>query len=787
MGRPADDIIQIDFRESGDLTYYRDRVDLTVHCNVAPHSQPFPEINNYVIRRGSQTLLLSSSSTTYYTISPRPESQWRPPSNGIIDIEFDERLDGDDQAVVNISCQVTLGDQPDPPIHSYRIQVGNEVVSESSSSSIMLSPRPKRAFYTYCRDVTCRGSNDLGATTTVREYCPSDPPGQNIISLQFEEQKAGDKVNLLITCHIRPRDQTTSPIETYEILVNRESISLSRDPFVTLTSHPDKCLNITCKGRNRHGSTNSTDRFCYTGPPSDDTISIKFSDAPSFVEIECHVTPANQPVPAINSYEIKADNVSIVRSTTPYSRLAPRPRRCVEVSCTGTNGLGETTTIATYCPKEPPLSDVIDIQFLEHEHPPKCLDKFSEGSGDVVEGSGDFLDDNGSVTYGNDMVTHTNEMILYGNGTGIYRNGTVVQGNDPLTYRNDTVVLYGNGTFIYRNGTFVYVNGTVTDGNGAETYMYGNNDVANSNDTVNYGTFISVNGTVTYDNGVVTKEPGENVTADREIVESGFLLDENGEVSEDTGATTKSSSVLFEDNGEITEGNGEFLEDTDGVQECSGEVFQQIDVIITCHVTPNHQPFPPIDTYVIKTDNETISSSRSASVKLAPRPESCTNITCIGVNSYGTTTSVRTYCPKSKPSDDIIEVVFDEHLDNYGQPSVTVSCLVNETAQPYPPLRFDTIIGGVLLSKASSSPSFTISPRPASCTNITCRGENVMGSTTTVEEFCPRGNYDRHRGVLRQPSTSYALTAVLFVLAITVCVLYAGRRRFLCIKKIFGD
>ncbi|XP_071501698.1 uncharacterized protein [Diadema antillarum] len=361
---PPNDAIQVEFQESGDLREAGGHVDLTISCEIASHTRPFPPINTYVIKRDSQTLSTSNS----FTLSPRPDRctnitcigendigsassvetfcPKHPPRDHIIDIEFDEGLDDSGRGTVTISCHVNEIDQPFPALERYEIKVGSVTVSNSSSSSFTVSSSPPG-----CTDITCIGMNELGSTSTVNEFCPTDPPGEDIIALQIEEQIVASEVNLVITCHIEPRDQPTPPIDSYEISVDDETISSSSVPSAIVESRPNKCMNIMCEGRNRRGSTRSTDLYCFR----DDIIDVQFNERVGenngkIYTVVCHIDEEYQPTPGIHTFLITADNVTLSSSRSPSTAFTPRANGGTEVSCTGWNDFGSTTATKTFCP-----------------------------------------------------------------------------------------------------------------------------------------------------------------------------------------------------------------------------------------------------------------------------------------------------------------------------------------------------------------------------------------------------------------------------------------------------
>ncbi|XP_072172362.1 uncharacterized protein [Diadema setosum] len=378
---PVDDVITIKTRDQGS--------SLNIECHVIPQNQPHPAIDSYVIKADGITLSQSSSPTTAlsprprcyvikrdsqtlstsnsFTLSPRPDSCMNitcigendigsatsvrtycprnPPRDHIIDIEFDEDLDDSGRGIVTISCNVTDIDQPYPALDRYKIKVASVTVSNSSSPSFTVSPSPPG-----CTDVTCIGMNELGSTSTVNEFCPTDPPGEDI-TLQIEEQIVAREVNLVITCHIKLRDRPTPPIDSYEISVDGETNSSSSVPSAIVESRPNKCINILCEGRNRRGSTRSRDLYCFR----DDIINVQFNERVGennvkIYTVVCHIDEEYQPTPGIHTFLITVDNVTLSSSRSPSTAFTPRADGGTEVSCTGWNDFGSTTATKTFYP-----------------------------------------------------------------------------------------------------------------------------------------------------------------------------------------------------------------------------------------------------------------------------------------------------------------------------------------------------------------------------------------------------------------------------------------------------
>ncbi|XP_071484059.1 neurotrypsin-like [Diadema antillarum] len=90
--------------------------------------------------------------------------------------------------------------------------------------------------------------------------------------------------------------------------------------------------------------------------PADDIIWIKIADnedgqGANGLNITCHVNPRDQPFPPMETYEIAIDDVMQSSSSSPSVTLESIPSKCVEISCTGINDIGRTTTTENYCPR----------------------------------------------------------------------------------------------------------------------------------------------------------------------------------------------------------------------------------------------------------------------------------------------------------------------------------------------------------------------------------------------------------------------------------------------------
>ncbi|XP_071500207.1 scavenger receptor cysteine-rich domain-containing protein DMBT1-like [Diadema antillarum] len=100
-----------------------------------------------------------------------------------------------------------------------------------------------------------------------------------------------------------------------------------------------------------------------------ETTEIRGEDNVVSLFIVCHVNVTAQPSPPIHTYIISADNVNISSSSSASTLFAPRPNKCIDITCSGTNGHGATSAGLEHCPKDRPAPGIISIyyQTLEWE------------------------------------------------------------------------------------------------------------------------------------------------------------------------------------------------------------------------------------------------------------------------------------------------------------------------------------------------------------------------------------------------------------------------------------
>ncbi|XP_071486357.1 uncharacterized protein [Diadema antillarum] len=283
------------------------------------------------------------------------DSDGAQPNSGILSIETTEIRGENNVVSLFIECHVDVTAQPSPPLHSYAIAADNVNISSSNSASTLLSPRPNR-----CINVTCLGTNGHGATTAWLEHCPQDRPSPDIISIDYKSFEREDDMVLNITCHVNPADQPFPPIHTFTITANDHVIS-SDVPSATFEPSPATCMKVSCMGSNDFGETFKSDTYCPPDSGSEprapayniltiETHEIRGEGNQVTLIINCHVTLADQPYPHLHTYEIVADNTTLSNSSCASGILRNRPDRCINVTCSGTNGLGPTSTHVTHCP-----------------------------------------------------------------------------------------------------------------------------------------------------------------------------------------------------------------------------------------------------------------------------------------------------------------------------------------------------------------------------------------------------------------------------------------------------
>ncbi|XP_072163148.1 uncharacterized protein [Diadema setosum] len=378
----------------------------------------------------------------------------------------------------------------------------------------------------------------------------TDAPGDNIILIQIRHLQDEHETNdLNITCHVNPCDQPFPPIGTYEISIDDVIQSSSSSPTVTLDPLPSGCVEISCTGDNEIGRTTTTQTYCTKScetsgdPPAADILSIKTSefldkDRQMNLLILCRANLSDQSYPYLHSYSIGVDGTMLSNASWTSAVLRPRPNRCINVTCSASNGVGITSTLAKHCPRDPPAPNIISIKVEE--------DKDEWGT-------------NLSISCHVDPIDQPFPPI------GVFE-------------------ITADGDILSRT-------------NASATNMEGQ---------PNRCIDISCTGINQFGETVSTR----NYCPLR------------------TGQAPPVRNILSIETQEIkAEGS-------------------QVILIITCHISLQDQPFPHLHTYTIGVDNTTISSSSCASAVIRPRPGNrCINVTCTGTNGIGWTYTSAEHCP----------------------------------------------------------------------------------------------------------------------------------------------
>ncbi|XP_071479289.1 uncharacterized protein [Diadema antillarum] len=184
-------------------------------------------------------------------------------------------------------------------------------------------------------------------------------PADNIILIKIVDEDGQETDGLRITCHVHPRDQPFPPIENYEIAVNDVIESSSSSPSLILESIPSECFEISCTGVNDIGMTNASKTYCPRSdgqaPPARNILSIEIQEingegSQVILVITCHISPEDQSSLHLHTYTIGVDNTTLSSSSSASALFRPRPHnRCINVTCSGTNGIGWTSTSLGHC------------------------------------------------------------------------------------------------------------------------------------------------------------------------------------------------------------------------------------------------------------------------------------------------------------------------------------------------------------------------------------------------------------------------------------------------------
>ncbi|XP_071500205.1 uncharacterized protein [Diadema antillarum] len=94
-----------------------------------------------------------------------------------------------------------------------------------------------------------------------------------------------------------------------------------------------------------------------------ETTEIRGEDNVVSLFIVCHVNVTAQPSPSFHTYTISADNINISSSSSASTLFAPRPNKCIDITCSGSNGHGATSARLEHCPKDRPAPGIISIDY----------------------------------------------------------------------------------------------------------------------------------------------------------------------------------------------------------------------------------------------------------------------------------------------------------------------------------------------------------------------------------------------------------------------------------------
>ncbi|XP_072177037.1 uncharacterized protein [Diadema setosum] len=340
------------------FTYYDMTSRLTFTPTTANHGDTL-QCHVYGVVR-SATLEVTGGVDVPRSITPCiTPSPGTPPGENILSIDAVEIKGENNLVTLVISCHVNLTDQPSPYLHTYTIGTETTTLSSSSSGSAILSPRPNA-----CIELTCSATNGIGTTSATLTHCPRDKPPERIISVSFETQEAAE-TSLIITCQVDPADQPFPPINTYLIAVDDSVISDSASPTVTIDAQPNTCIDVVCTGINEYGETEMTKTYCppqlEAGPeqPGSNILRIQTTEIRGegnlvTLIITCHVDLSDQPYPHLHTYTITADNDTLSSSSCASAILSPLPDACINVTCSATNGIGDTLSWMEHCRTEIP-------------------------------------------------------------------------------------------------------------------------------------------------------------------------------------------------------------------------------------------------------------------------------------------------------------------------------------------------------------------------------------------------------------------------------------------------
>ncbi|XP_071499607.1 scavenger receptor cysteine-rich domain-containing protein DMBT1-like [Diadema antillarum] len=635
--------------------------------------------------------------------TPSPST---PPRENILFVNAVE-IKGEDNLVnLVISCHVNFTDQPSPYLHTYTIGTETTTLSSSSCASAILSPRPNA-----CIELTCSATNGIGTTSATLTHCPQDRPAEDIISVEFETQEDDDdEPSLNITCHVDQENQPFPPINTFLVAVDDSIISDSASPMVTIDPRPNECINVVCTGMNEYGETEATKTYCPTqsepGPeqPGSNILRIQTTEIRGegnlvTLIITCHVDLSDQPYPHLHTYTITADNDTLSSSSCASAILSPLPNACINVTCSATNGIGDTLSWMEHCRTESPSGGTSVT--LEGPSPlTPNLEVTANCTADAVFGSehviwylnGVQITDGVQTTSTVDSLIHCLEVRLVGGsdehegrveilcdgvwGTACDWGWDTEEGNAVCRQLG-----YSSAASVYHDAHFGEGSGPIWLDHGIKCPTLDKNSLlecyhypwgchpADWDESCGHGDDVGVRCAGERDEGAAAAiftnadlNKGLSAGVDRftyydissELTFTPTITN-NGDILQCQVYGVVRSVTLKVTGGGVPQSiapcitpspgtpPGENILSIDAV-EIKGE-DNLVNLVISCHVNFTDQPSPYLHTYSIGTENTTLSSSSCASAILSPRPNACIELTCSATNGIGTTSATLTHCP----------------------------------------------------------------------------------------------------------------------------------------------
>ncbi|XP_072177040.1 uncharacterized protein [Diadema setosum] len=762
-----------------------------------------------------------------------------PPVADIISVEFLEKRLPSTAVILSITCHVDSRDQPFPRLHTFIIQT--ETGTESNSSSLILSPRPE-----WCMNVTCIGQNDYGSTSSIETYCPRD----DVIEIKLSEYTSDDNVTIVvILCHVTEDYQPHPDFHQYVITADNLTLSRGRSPWVYLSPKPVKCVSVTCSALNDFGFITASEIYCPTDFVHVTGILQTMSTTYALLIVLFVLAVV---VCVITVMQRKKDTPEVTGGTsvtlevpsplTPNQEVTAILRLVggsgdhegrVEIQCDGVWGTacdwGWGTEEGNAVCRQLGYSSVASVHPDAH---------FGQGSGPI------WLD------HGIYCPTSDKNSLLecYRGPWGCYASGyTSSCGHDDdvgvrcagernlsaaaAIFANADLnegLTYGIDRFTYYDMTsrLTFTPTTANHGDTLQCHVYGVVRSATLEVTGGVDVPQSITACITPSPGT---PPGENILSIDVVEIKGednlvnLVISCHANLTDQPSPYLRTYTISTETTTLSSSSSGSAIlsprpnacieltcSATNGIGTTSatlthcprdkpperiinvGFETQEDDepsLVITCHVDPEDQPFPPINTYLIAVDDSIISDSASPTVTIDPQPNTCIDVVCTGINEYGETEMTKTYCPPQleagpeQPGSNILRIETTEIRGEGNLVTLIITCHVDLSDQPYPHLHTYTITADNDTLSSSSCASAILSPLPDACINVTCSATNGIGDTLSWMEHCrteiPSGGpiASPHRRVLQQSSTTYALLVVVFILSIITCFTVLVKRK----------